>query len=130
MTVTTGKTEKTPPTQTKGEAAVRHLWTRAVDDGDEEKAKTIAVIANLLAPNIKLAAGTPAPKTDPNPEKVDSAEIEGQSVDLSGMSTSDAEAYAAYASEMDGSAALARHIADLEERDEEDRRIGAFHDGS
>lgn len=119
MTVTT-------PTNTKGVSAVRHLWKQAIEDGNEEKAKTIAVIANLLAPSIKLAA----PDTKPDPEKVDSAEIEGQSIDLTGMSTSDAEAYAAYAAEMAGTAALARHIADLEERDEEDRRIGAFHDGS
>ncbi len=111
-------------TTTKGEAAVKHLWRRAIDEGDEARAKVIATVANLLAPSIKLAAGSEVPA-----KTADSAEIEGQSIDLTGMSTSDAEAYAAYAAEMDGTAALARHVATLEERDEEDRRIGAFHDG-
>jgi hypothetical protein len=117
---------KTSTTPTKGEAAVKHLWRRAVEEGDEAKATIIATVANLLQPEIKLAAGAEVPAK----KKVDSAEINGQAVDLTEMEPADAEAYAAYASEMDGTAALARHVADLEERDEEDRRIGAFHDGS
>ncbi len=111
-----------PPTQTKGESAVRHLWKQAIDDGDEEKAKTIAVIANLLAPNIKLAAGSPAPKTDP--KTADSAEINGSVVDLTEMADQDARDYAAYAAELDGTAAIARHIAQMEADDEEMREIG------
>lgn len=128
MTVTTGKTtlEKTPttpPTQTKGESAVRHLWKKAIDDGDEAKVKTIAVVANLLQPNIQLAAGSPATKTDPKKSKVDSAEVNGSVVDLSGMADQDAEDYAAYAAEMDGSAARERHIQRLEAEDAEMREI-------
>jgi hypothetical protein len=128
--MTTDTKTSTPPTQTKGESAVRHLWKQAIDDGDEAKAKTIAVVANLLAPSIKLAAGSPATKTDPK-ATVNSAEIDGSEVDLRGMEPDDAEAYAEYVAELDGSARLARHIAQMEADDAEDRRlgIGAHNDG-
>lgn len=50
----------TPPTPTRGESAVRHLWKRATEEGREEDAKLIATVANLLAPSIKLSDGLPS----------------------------------------------------------------------
>ncbi len=129
MTVTTDTKDTKPPTTTptRGESAVRHLWKRATEEGREEEAKLIATVANLLQPSIRLADGLPftAKKA-----KVDStATVDGSEVDLSEMEDADAEAYAAYAAEMDGSAARARHIRRLEEEDAELREIRR-HDGS
>lgn len=123
-------TEKpTPPTPSRGESAVRHLWKRATEEGDEKSAKLIAQIANLLKPDIKLTAGLPF-EPAPKKEKVDSAEVDGAVVDLSEMADDDAEAYEAYAKEMDGSAARERHIRRLAAEDAEMAEIfGRRNDG-
>ncbi len=105
---------------------MKHLWRRAIEEGDEAKATVIATVANLLSPEIKLAAGAEVPAKTADA----TVTVHGQAVDLAEMEDQDARDYAAYAKEMDGTAARERHIADLEERDEEDRRIGVFHDGS
>lgn len=125
-----GKTDaKTTTTPTRGESAVRHLWKRATEEGREADAKLIATVANHLMPSIKLADGLPfEPKTD-SKKKVDSAQIDGTEVDLSEMAADDAEAYEAYAKEMDGSAARERHLRRLEEEDRETREIFGRHDG-
>lgn len=122
---------KAPPTPSRGESAVRHLYKRATEEGREADAKLISTVANLLKPDIKLTAGLPFdPKPAPKkPEKVDSAEIDGSEVDLSGMADDDAEAYAEYAAEMDGSAARERHIRRMEEEDAETREIFGRRDG-
>jgi len=125
MTVTTNK-KTGPEAAAPGITAAKALHAKYVAAGDEKSAKLVAQVSNLFH-NISFTAA----KED-EPATVNSAEIDGSEVDLRGMEPDDAEAYAAYASEMDGSAALARHIADLEARDEEDRRlgIGAHNDGS
>jgi MinD-like ATPase involved in chromosome partitioning or flagellar assembly len=120
------KSKDTPPTPSRGESATRHLWKRAKEEGREADAKLIATVANLLKPDIKLADGLPVKK----PEKVDSAEVNGQPVDLSEMADSDAEAYRQYAAEMDGSAARERHVARMEEEDAEMTAIFGRRDGS
>ncbi len=125
--MTTTDTKPTTTTPTKGEAAVKHLWRRAIEEGDEARAKLIATVANLLSPEIKLAAGAEVPA-----KTADSAEINGSVVDLTELEDADARAYAEYAAELDGSARLNRHIARMEADDAEDRRlgIGAHNDGS
>lgn len=81
------KTTKTTPT--RGESAVRHLYKRALEEDRQEDAKLIASVANLLKPDIKLSDGLPFdPKTDPKKSKVDSAEVNGQAVDLTEMGES------------------------------------------
>lgn len=123
------KTKDTPPTPSRGESAVRHLWKRAIEEDRKKDADLIASVAHLLKPDIKLSAGLPFNK----PEKkatVNTAQIDGTEVDLSGMEDDDAEDYLAYSREMDGSAARERHIARLEEEDAEMREIGALNDGS
>jgi len=121
MTPTDTKTEtKTSTTPAKGEAAVRHLWKQAIDDGDEASAKVIATVANLLAPSIKLAAGAEVPAKTADA----TAQIDGAEVDISDMADADAEDYLQYTREMDGSAARERHVARLEREDEEMREIG------
>lgn len=120
------KDTKTPPTPTRGESAVRHLWKRATEEGRDADAKLIASVANLLDPSIKLSAGLPF---DPKKSKVDSAEVNGTVVDLTEMEDQDARDYAAYAKEMDGSAARERHIARLEAEDAETREIFGRRDG-
>lgn len=123
------KDTKTPPTPSRGESAVRHLYKRATEEGREEDAKLISTIANLLQPSIKLTAGLPFdPKPDPKKSKVDSAQVDGGVVDLTEMADSDAEAYAEYAAELDGTAARERHIRRLEQEDAEMREI-RMHDG-
>lgn len=115
----------TLPTPSRGESAVRHLYKRALEAGDEATAKTIATVSNLLKPDIKLTDGLPfdpKPKTDPK-KKVDSAQIDGSEVDLTEMSDADAADYLQYTREMDGSAARERHIQRLEEEDAEMREI-------
>jgi hypothetical protein len=127
----TTKDEKTPPTPSRGESAVRHLWKRATEAGKEEEATLIAKIANLLQPDIKLAAGLPF---EPAPKKekatVNTAEIDGAEVDISEMQDADAEAYLQYTREMDGSAARERHIRRLEAEDAEMAAIFGRRDGS
>jgi hypothetical protein len=122
------KDEKTTATKTptRGESAVRHLWKRATEAGKEEEAALIAKIANLLQPDIKLSAGLPFEAK----KKVDSAEVDGRAVDLTQMEDADAEAYAEYVAELDGSARLARHIAQMERDDEEMTAIFGRRDGS
>ncbi len=115
-TVTTGP-------EAPGIKAAQTLHQKYLAAGDEKSAKVVAETANLFH-NVTF----PEAKTDP--EKVDSAEIEGKAIDLTGMTTAEVQEYQAYVAELDGSARLQRHIADMEERDEEDRRIGVFHDGS
>jgi hypothetical protein len=132
-TKTDTKDEKTTATPSRGEAAVRHLYKRAVEEDRKEDAKLIASVANLLDPSIKLTDGLPftkakADETEPK-KKVDSAEVDGQAVDLTQMEDADAEAYAEYVAELDGSARLARHIAQMERDDEEMREIGRRNDG-
>ncbi len=107
-----------PPTTTptKGEAAVRHLYKRALEEERTEDAKLIATVANALLPSIKLSAGAEVP--------ADSAEINGSVVDLTEMADQDARDYAAYAAELDGTAAIARHVEQMERDDEEMREIG------
>jgi hypothetical protein len=116
------KTKDTPPTPTRGESAVRHLWKRATEAGKEEEAALIAKIANLLKPDIKLTDGLPFVK--PEKKKVDSASVDGSEVDLTEMSDDDAEAYLQYTREMDGSARRERHVEQMERDDEEMREIG------
>lgn len=129
-TETKDDTQKTPPTPSRGESAVRHLWKRATEAGKEEEAALIAKIANLLKPDIKLAAGLPFKTPDgETKKKVDSAEVDGRSVDLTAMEDRDARDYAAYAAEMDGSAARERHVARLEEEDREMAEIHGRNDG-
>ncbi len=125
MTVTTGKT--TGP-EAPGIKAAQTLHAKYVEAGDAKSAKVVAETANLFH-NVTFPE---AKADDPKPEKVDSAEINGQAVDLSGMTTTEAEEYQAYVAELDGSARLQRHIARMEADDEEDRRlgIGAHNDGS
>jgi hypothetical protein len=124
----TTKDEKTAATKTptRGESAVRHLWKRATEAGKEEEAALIAKVANLLMPEIKLSAGLPFEKPADSPKKatVNTAQIDGAEVDISQMADQDAADYAAYAAEMDGSAALERHIQRLEDEDAEMREIG------
>lgn len=133
-TPTTKDETKTPPTPTRGESAVRHLWKRATEEDRTEDAKLIATVANLLQPSIKLSAGLPFKKpdgeTETEPKKVDSAQVDGAEVDLSEMEDRDARDYAAYAAEMDGSAARERHIRRMEDEDAEMAEIhGGRHDG-
>ncbi len=118
--------DKKPPTPSRGESAVRHLYKRAVEEDRAADAKLIASVANLLDPSIKLSAGLPF---DPKKSKVDSAEVNGTVVDLTEMEDQDARDYAAYAKEMDGSAARERHIARLEAEDAETREIFGRRDG-
>jgi hypothetical protein len=123
MTMTvTGKTG--PEAVAPGIAAAREMHAKFVAAGDAKAAKLVAAVSNLFA-NVTF----PEAKAD-EPATVNSAEIEGKAIDLSGMTTTEAEEYQAYVAELDGTARRERHIADLVERDEEDRRIGAFHDGS
>lgn len=127
------KTKTDTKTPSRGESAVRHLYKRAVGEERTEDAKLIATVANHLLPSIKLTDGLAfkKPADDPKKATVNSAEIDGTEVDLSEMEDSDAEAYAAYAAEMDGSAARERHIRRLEEEDAEMREInGGRHDRS
>lgn len=124
MNGTTETKDTKPPTTTptRGESAVRHLWKRATEEGRKEDAALIATVANHLLPSIKLTAGLPFSK--PEKAKVDSAQIDGSEVDISGMEDRDAADYLQYSREMDGSAARERHIARLEEEDRETREIG------
>lgn len=118
--MTTTDTKPTTTTPSRGEAAVRHLWTRAVDDGDEAKAKLIATIANLLQPKIKLAAGAEVPaKTADATVTVDGAEV-----DLTGLEDRDAADYAAYTDQIDGTAA---RRAQAEAHREEDAERDAYY---
>jgi hypothetical protein len=127
MHSTDTKDTKTPTTTpSRGEAAVRHLYKRALEEDRPADAKLIATVANALLPSIKLTAGLPFEAK----KKVDSAEVDGQPVDLSQMEDQDAADYAAYAKEMDGSAALERHIRRMEEEDEETRKLFGVRDGS
>jgi hypothetical protein len=126
----TTDTKKTPPTPTRGESAVRHLWKRAQEEDRTEDAKLIATVANHLMPSIKLSDGLPFDAKKAKAKVDSTATVDGQPVDLTEMADSDAEAYAAYAKEMDGSAALERHIARLEEEDAETREIFGARDGS
>jgi hypothetical protein len=120
-----GTTEDTKTTDTKtptrGESAVRHLWKRAIEEDRKADADLIAKVAILLLPGIKLTAGLPF---ETKKATVNTAEINGSEVDLSEMSDDDARAYAEYAAEMDGSARLARHIAQMEADDAEMAEIG------
>lgn len=120
----TKDTKTTPPTPTRGESAVRHLYKRAVEEDRKEDAKLISTIANLLLPSIKLTDGLPFEPKKPEKAKVDStATVDGSVVDLTEMEDRDAADYAAYAAEMDGSAARERHIKRLEREDAELREI-------
>jgi hypothetical protein len=120
------KTTKDTKTPSRGESAVRHLYKRALEEDRKEDADLIATIAKLLMPAIKLTAGLPF---EPKKSKVDSAEVDGQAVDISEMADDDAEAYAEYAAELDGSAARERHVRRLEAEDREMAEIGRMHDG-
>lgn len=116
-------TDKSGTTEAAEKAALA-LHKKYTDAGDMKSAKIVATVANLFV-NLKLPA-----KEDKTAPVDSTVTVDGAELDLSGMTTTEAEEYQAYVAELDGSAALARHIADLEERDAEDRRIGAFHDGS
>jgi hypothetical protein len=124
------KDTKTPTTTpSRGEAAVRHLYKRALEEDRKEDADLIATVSNLLKPDIKLTDGLPF--TKPEKKKVDSASIDGSEVDISAMADDDAADYLAYSREMDGSAARERHIKRLEDEDAEMAEIhGRMHDGS
>ena len=99
---------------------MRHLWTRAVDDGDEAKAKLIATIANLLQPKIKLAAGAEVPA-----ETADATvTVDGTEVDVTGLEDRDAEDYRAYTDQIDGTAA---RRAQAEAHREEDAERYAYY---
>jgi plasmid stabilization system protein ParE len=119
---------KTPPTPSRGESAVRHLYKRAVEEDRAADAKLIASVANLLKPDIKLSDGLPF---EPAPKKekatVNTAEIDGSEVDISEMEDRDAADYLAYTKEMDGSAARERHVRRLEQEDAEMAEIGRPH---
>lgn len=124
MTMTvTGKTG--PDAAAAGIKAAKDLHAKYVAAGDAKSAKVVAEVSNLFH-NITFPEG----KAD-EPASVN-ATVDGSVVDLSGMTTTEAEEYQAYVAELDGSARLQRHIARMEADDAEDRRlgIGAFHDGS
>jgi hypothetical protein len=117
-------TTDTKSTTETAEKAAQALHKKYTDAGDIKSAKIVATVANLFT-NLKLPAKED--KTAP----VDSAEIDGQAVDLGGMTTTEAQEYQAYAKEMDGSAARERHIKRLEDEDAEMAEIhGRMHDGS
>lgn len=119
MTVTKD-TSTTTSNRQKGEAAVKHLWRQAIADGDEEKAKTIAVVANLLAPSIKLAAGA-----EVSAKTADATvTVDGTEVDLTGLEDRDAEDYRAYTDQIDGTAA---RRAQAEAHREEDAERDAYY---
>jgi CRISPR/Cas system-associated exonuclease Cas4 (RecB family) len=123
MTMTvTGKTTG-PEAAAPAIKAAKALHAKYVAAGDEKAAKIVAEVSNLFH-NITFAEA----KAD-EPATV-SASVDGSEVDISGMSTSDAAAYAEYVAELDGSARLARHIADLEEEDAEMTAIFGARDGS
>jgi hypothetical protein len=131
MHSTTDKTDtKTPPTPSRGESAVRHLYKRAVEEDRKEDAKLIASVANLLKPDIKLADGLPFEKPAETKKKVDSAQIDGAEVDLTTLEDRDAEDYLAYTREMDGTARRERHVEQMERDDAEDRALFGVRDGS
>jgi hypothetical protein len=123
MTVTTNK-KTGPDAAAPGITAAKALHAKYVAAGDDKAAKLVAQVSNLFH-NISFTAA----KED-EPATVNSAEIEGQSIDLTGMTTTEAEEYKAYVSELDGSARLARHIADLEQEDAEMTAIFGARDGS
>jgi hypothetical protein len=125
MTMTvTGKTG--PEAAAPGIKAAKELHAKYVAAGDEKAAKLVAQVANLFH-NVTF----PEAKAEvPEKAKVDSAEVDGQPVDISGMEDQDAADYAAYTRELGGTARLARHIARMEADDEEMREIGRRNDGS
>lgn len=109
-------------TTNKGEAAVKHLWRRAIEEGDEAKAKVIATVANLLAPSIKLAAGAEVPAKTADA----TVTVDGREVDLTGLEDRDAEDYRAYTDQIDGTAA---RRAQAEAHREEDAERDAYYRG-
>lgn len=116
-----------PEAAAPGIKAAKALHRKYVAAGDAKAAKVVAETANLFH-NITF----PEAKADePKPEKVDSAEVDGQAVDLTGLEDQDAADYAAYSRELDGTARRQRHVEQLEWEDEELARAGGMrHDGS
>jgi hypothetical protein len=126
MTATTGKTTG-PEAAAPGITAAKALHAKYVAAGDDKAAKLVAQVSNLFH-NITF----PEAKAEaPEKAKVDSSvTVDGAELDLTGMTTTEAEEYKAYVAELDGTARLARHIADLEQEDAEMTAIFGARDGS